>query len=211
MSIRAILIGLVVGAACPSIALSQGDARDDAGRVISGVVEDCPGASTRHPTTCRHKISPAASLADVEVARNVTLTLTDGQTLQGRVVEVTPRSLKLATGRVLTHVPEEDVWMIDSRSRSRLRGMLLGAAAPTGVAVLARGIAVLTRGCCFPLSTPSRLGIMTAAGASIGTLFGVPKTRPLFHRASEAARGPRLTMVPVLAGQESGLALSLSW
>jgi len=156
---------------------------------------------TCRPGTEEH---PAASLAAIKPGRNVTVTLTSGRTLQGRLVEVTPESLKLANGSLRTDVREEDVWMLESRSRSHLLGMFLGAVTPAGVAVL-------TKGCCAPLNTPAGIGILTAAGAGIGALVGTTTTELLFHRGSAAARLGHARVLPMLAEHRRGVAVALRW
>jgi hypothetical protein len=147
-------------------------------------------------------------LLNTQIGPGNTVYVTDvaGKETKGRVVEITPGSLRLSgSARTFTGA---DVRSVHYRPDDSLRtGALTGLAIGVGLAAFL-GVATGDRDV-FLVAGPVYGGIGAGIGAGIDAAIPWPKR--LVYRAPGSGSGAKLSVAPVIAPRAKGAALSLSF
>lgn len=139
---------------------------------------------------------------------NVAVTDAQGREFKGRIVDITPEALTVATRREQTQVRYSEVVKIDRVDGLR-NGALIGAAIGAGLFIAdavyshENGISLNAPGYVVFAALYSGLG--AGAGAGIDALIG--GNRNIYQRG----RAARISVVPMVRPNKTGAVIALSW
>ena len=155
---------------------------------------------------------PAATLSDTGLATGAIVRITDtrGALVQGRLIEVTPASIRVKAGRSLKEVRAADVLQIERRREdSVLNGALIGL----GVG-FAAGVTAAYGACSHPDSEceaiANALFIPIGAGAGLATGALLDRSMHSFDTVFRSRTSARSWFwAPVVSKEQKGLTITV--